>query len=83
MCFLKKKKVKVIETSSFLIALGDKDNIVSLSGKGSRLTVTLKNNELIDQNKLKELGVKSTISMSNKMILVLNSNAEDIAEKLA
>ena len=47
---------------------------------GSRLSLKLENNELINKDKLKELGVSSVLVMSNKVTLVIEGQAEKVAE---
>lgn len=78
--FSKKKKVKNKETiyGLFLEAIGGKENIISSSAKGSRLSLVLKSYEL-DEKKLEAAGVSSSIRMSNKITFVVQ-NAETINE---
>ena len=80
--FLKRKKPTKVNDSSWLIALGGKDNIISISAIGSRINLTLKDKEIIDREKLKELGVKSVLVMSNKVTLVVETAAEAIANSV-
>ena len=85
---LRKKKepveeVKQIDDKEWLIALGDKENIKSVSVRGSRLSVELLDDKKINRDELTNLGVKSIITMSNKLILVIESNAEEIANKIS
>lgn len=77
------KKGKKIDNDVWLTALGGKDNVSSVKGVGSRLSVVLKNQELIDREKLKELGVTSILTMSDKLVLVIEGKAEEIANKLS
>ena len=76
----KKKKANQQSGSVWLLALGDKDNIKEVTAIGSRLTVNLVDNEKIERNKLKELGVSSVLVMSNKVTLVIEDKAEKIAD---
>ena len=71
-------KIETKSNSSWLSALGEKDNIIEVESKGSRLTLTLRDSSLINDDKLKELGVTSIIKMSNKVILVVEDNAAKI-----
>ena len=86
--FLNKKKKgnKVIkdETKSddWLIALGNKENIIESTANGSRLTIKVVDQNKIDKEKLKQLGVSNIVSMSDKIILVLEDKAEIIKNKL-
>jgi len=79
---LRRKKSKKVDDSSWLLALGGKDNIASISAIGSRINLSLKDKEAIDREKLKELGVKSVLVMSNKVTLVVESQAENIANSV-
>lgn len=75
----KKKNPKVVDTDWFL-ALGGKENIKEATAVGSRLNLSLVNKENIDREKLKELGVSSVLTMSNKVTLVIEGQAEKIAQ---
>ena len=81
----RKKANKVTDNTSsddWLIALGGKENISESSANGSRLTVKLVDQNKIDKDKLKELGVSNIVTMSDKIILVLEDKAELIKNKL-
>ena len=69
-----------ISTNDWLDSLGGKDNILEISSRGSRLTLSLKEISLINETKLKDLGVTSLLKMSNKLILVIEENAAKIEE---
>ena len=76
----KKKGKKLANGNIWLTALGSKENIKEVNAIGSRLSLKLENNELIDKEKLKELGVSSVLVMSNKVTLVIEGQAEKVAE---
>ena len=82
----KKKGQKVIEDhtrgSDWLKALGEKDNILEVTATGSRLTVRLKDQSLVNKEQLKTLGVTNIVTMSDKLVLVVEDKAELIKEKL-
>lgn len=81
----KGKKTKVVDNTKgddWLIALGNKENIIESSANGSRLTLKLADQNKIDKEKLKELGVSNILTMSDKVILVLEDKAELIKQKL-
>lgn len=81
----KGKKTKVVDNTKgddWLIALGNKENIIEISANGSRLTLKLADQNKIDKEKLKELGVSNILTMSDKIILVLEDKAELIKQKL-
>lgn len=77
-----KQKKQIISNDDWLLALGGKDNIKELTAVGSRLSINLENKEIIDREKLKTLGVSSILTMSNKVTLVIEGQAEKIAESL-
>ena len=76
----KKKNKKIANGNIWLMALGNKENIKEVTAIGSRLSLKLENNEIIDKDKLKELGVSSVLVMSNKVTLVIEGQAEKVAE---
>ncbi len=80
--FLKKKKVVKVDNSLWIENLGGKENIESVNQVGSRINLVLKDKEAINKDNLKELGVKSVLVMSNKVTLVIENNAEDIAKAI-
>ena len=69
-------------SSDWLTALGEKDNILEVTANGSRLTIKLKDQSIVDKEKLKTLGVTNIVTMSDKLILVVEDKAELIKEKL-
>ena len=81
--FRKRKEPEEIEEKidddQWLKALGEVDNIKSVSVRGSRLSLELLDDKKIDRDALTSLGVKSIITMSNKLILVIEKNAEEVA----
>ena len=78
-----KEEIKPIDDNQWLIALGESDNIKAVSVRGSRLSVELLDDKKINRESLTTLGVKSIITMSNKLILVIENNANLIAEKIS
>lgn len=72
-----KEKTKII-----LDALGGKENILSHSLNGSRITLTLKDNSLVIENILNKAGINSIIKMSNKIILVVKNRADLLYKQL-
>ena len=79
----KNKKKKVINKSGdWLMALGGKENIKEVTAIGSRLSLNLNDKENIDREKLKELGVSSILVMSNKVTLVIEDKAEQVATSI-
>ena len=78
-----KEAEKPIDDNQWLVALGDKDNIKAVTVRGSRLSVELNDDKNINRELLTELGVKSIITMSNKLILVIEKNASEIADRIS
>lgn len=78
----KKKEEPLMDLNRWLKALGEKENIKSIEATGSRLSLTLVNQELVNQEELKALGVNNIIKMSNKLILVIENKAEQIKNEL-
>ncbi|MDD4103608.1 MAG: PTS transporter subunit EIIB [Erysipelotrichaceae bacterium] len=80
----RKRKVAapVADDSEWIDALGGKSNVVDLTSTRSRLTVELKDSSIVNQEKLKALGVSSIIAMSQKLILVIDNQADRVKEKI-
>lgn len=78
----KKKHSETFDGGVWLLALGGKENIKEVYAVGSRLNINLEDKEIIDREKLKELGVSSVLVMSNKITLVIEGQAEKIAASL-
>lgn len=78
--YLKKKKGPSLKEDDWLLALGGKDNIKEVTAIGSRLNINLIEKDNINRDKLKELGVSSILVMSNKVTLVIENQAEKIAD---
>ena len=80
--FTHRKNKKSLDSSAWLLALGDKENVKEITATGSRLSVVLVDKEKIDREKLKELGVSSVLVMSNKVTLVIEDKAEQVANSI-
>ena len=80
----KNKKAKIDDTPNdeWVLALGGKENILEVSATGSRLTVKLQDINNCDKDKLKALGVSNIVTMSDKLVLVVEDKAEIIKGKL-
>ena len=77
----KTSKAKVLD-AEWIDALGGQNNILEASAIGSRLSVKLNDKEIINRDKLKELGVSSILVMSNKVTLVIEKQAEKVASAI-
>lgn len=85
----KRKRCKNIEINKeeinldgFIDSLGGKDNIISFINNGSRLSIELRNYDIVDETKLNELGVNSLIKMSNKIVLVIKDGMDSFVNLL-
>ena len=78
----RKNKKDYFNENDWLTALGGKENIKEVSAIGSRLSVNLTDKEIIDREKLKQLGVSSVLVMSNKVTLVIEGKAEQVAASI-
>lgn len=76
------KQDVVIDTNDWLEALGGKGNILEKRATGSRLVLKLKDPQIINEEKLKELGVSNILKMSDKITLVFEDQAEAILSQL-
>lgn len=76
------KVVSIAAPDEWLEALGGKDNVVDVSSTGSRLTAKLKNKDLVNRDKLTELGVSSIVMMSDKITMVTNLDNQKIIENI-
>ena len=65
--------------NEWIEALGGKENVTDVSAMGSRLSITLKDNNLIKREDLTNLGVSNIMMMSNKVTLIIEDKAEKIA----
>lgn len=84
---IKRKKnhtstLPVFPVDEWIIALGGKENISNVFAASSRLSLTLNDPSLMQQDKLKQLGVSNIIVMSTKVILVIEDKAEQIKKEL-
>lgn len=74
---------KVVDSpSEWLTALGGKENIKEVSALGSRLTIKLNDQSLVNKEAIKALGVENIIEMSDKIILVVENQAEEILKQI-
>ena len=76
------KQVSTAAPDEWLEALGGKDNVLDVSSTGSRLTAKLKNKDLVNRDKLTELGVSSIVMMSDKITMVTNLDNQKIIENI-
>jgi phosphotransferase system IIB component len=72
------KKVKTLDFTNFYEACGGEDNIESLSLTGTRLTLVCKDQSLVNKEKLKDEGVANIITMSKKMVLLIEDHLKEV-----
>ena len=79
---LKKRISKGKDGSSklqeYVEIFGGIDNIVEVKARESRLSLVLKDYDLINKEKLEEKGITSSIKMTNKITYVIGSLALEI-----
>ena len=78
----KKPAKPVLNYEDSMNLLGGKDNIVESKINGSRITVILKNYDLVNKEEIEKLGVDRFILMSDRLILVAKENVEEIYKRL-
>ena len=78
----KANKAQPINNDEWLTALGGKDNVAEINQNGSRISVNLKDDNLLDREKLTFLGVSSVVKMSNKVTLVVSKDSQKIYESI-
>lgn len=66
---------------SIIKGLGGEDNILTMEAKMSRLNLTLKDDNLLQVDYLKEKGVSRIIKMSSKITLLIGNKAEEIEQR--
>lgn len=78
----KRLNKKYSNGESWVFALGEKDNIKDITATRSRLIAVLIDNEKIDKDLLKKLGATSILVMSNKVTLLIEERAEQVAASI-
>lgn len=77
-----KANQKVEEAASHLsLCFGGNDNIESVSQKGSRVTILVKDMSLVEKTKIDE-ELSSVMYMGNKIVFVIGSKSEDFSKLL-
>ena len=78
----KKNKGKNINSTydEIILNLGGKENIVEMTARGSRLSIVLKDNSLLNIDALKNIGVEGVIVMTSKVTLVIGEDALKLKE---
>lgn len=63
-------------------ALGGMDNITDIQATINNVKITLKDINIIDQDKIKALGAKGSFLNNNKITILFGDNSKDIANKI-
>ena len=71
---------KVVSKSEYLEALGGEENILDKKLECRRIVLTLKDNSLLDKEKIKEAGVDGFIMMTSRVTLVIKGDASKVYE---
>ena len=78
----KKKLAPLSEQSTYLEALGGKDNVKSHSLTGSRISVELLDYQKANPEALLSAGIDSYIKMSGRLILIVKDRAEEVYRRI-
>lgn len=74
--FNKKRKNNIVnEYPELILALGNKENILSVNFKGSRVNVEVKDKKLVNKEQLKQ-GIVETVVVSSKKVTMVVGNEE-------
>jgi phosphotransferase system IIB component len=81
--FLSGKKKKIAEDYvPLFLALGGIENVLSAEARGSRVTIHLADEKKMDVNALPKDTVSNYIKMTGKVILVVGSHSDKIAQMI-
>lgn len=79
---VKNKKPETEVQDDIIASFGGIENIKSASSRGSRLSLSLVDYSKVDDAKLKEIGVTSSIKMSDKITFVIGEQASLIEARI-
>jgi len=76
-CAIVKSKSKnfKIEANKLIEYLGGRDNIIRYSFNKSRLTVELKNVEIVNKDMIQKLGAQGIVEVDNQLKIILGDEA--------
>jgi len=75
-------KKSPIAGQDYVAALGGKTNIVAVKATYSRLSAYVRDLEIVDQARLRELGATSIITMSDRLVILLGEKAGAVASAI-
>ncbi len=85
--FIKKKDLKsenlsTIDIQELLIALGGKDNICEVKSSPSKLTVVLRNREIVNIQNIQKLGASGIVEGKEQLSMIFGKQSELIEKDL-
>ncbi len=80
----RKSKQKVIDQyyETIIESVGGLDNVQDVTFNNSRLTFILKNNQKLDEEKLKSINITGIFKMSSKITLIVGKMSEQYYENI-
>ena len=82
MCKYKNVKVVDIDSNLDIVNAIGADNILDVRKDMSRITIDVKNIEIVDGNKIKELGAKGVLFVGNQVKCSFDKDLDKIYESL-
>lgn len=73
-----KNKNFKIEANKLIEYLGGRDNILNYSFTKSRLTVELKNIEIVNKEMIQKLGAQGIVEVDNQLKIILGDDAKQL-----
>ncbi len=73
-----KSKNFKIEANKLIEYLGGKENIIEYNFNKSRLTVKLKNIEIVNKNMIQKLGAQGIVEVENQLKIILGDDAKQL-----
>ena len=73
-----KSKNFKIEANKLIEYLGGKDNIINYNYTKSRLTVQVKNTELVNKESIQKLGAQGIVEVDNQLKIILGDDARQL-----
>ena len=73
-----KSKNFKIEANKLIEYLGGKDNIIEYNYTKSRLTVKVKNTEIVNKESIQKLGAQGIVEVENQLKIILGEDARQL-----
>ena len=85
--YIKGKKIQSgrkvnIDVEKIITALGGKDNVLSAKATNSRLSVSLKDDQKLNIEDLKQLGASGIVQTTNKVTVILGQVSQLVEEEI-